>query len=407
MKQILITNLRLFLLFVCLLFNISTYNALGATVNLQTSIKNGVKNYLENHFLNATFIFADKNKILSIGARGIFDQYGTQLKANQKMAIASGTKSITAAGILRLYDQGKLDIHDPISKYFDHHSPIWVKSMPAWANKVTIHHLLTHSSGIAEYYKHLTINTNMYMDGIIRSIINFAAAKPLAFNPGKQYQYCNTNFIILGMIIEKITGLQLADFFEDEFFKPLGMNSSHLATLKDSFVIQQNNSNYPLYPIRYIATPTGGKPKIDLAKFEYMFVPYADGGILSNTGDMITWYRALHHGSILSAKSYKMMTTKYFLVPDKLNRKTYTGYGIFISELATHGYTMIHHSVSKNSISDGGFIPERDFYFTILSNISTAPEDKLDNNINLDQAENQLGITYFREVILKIIEGSR
>ncbi|WPY00937.1 Penicillin-binding protein [Candidatus Trichorickettsia mobilis] len=383
--------------------------ALNITVasasSIQTTIKLTTKKYLATRFLNATFMFANNDGVLDIGAKGIFDLNGTQLKANEKMPIASGTKPITAAAILRLYDQGKLDIQDPISKYLDQKSDVWITKMPDWADDVSIHHLLTHTSGIAEYYMNAPININMSLQDINKSIVSFAASKALAFNPGDQYLYSNTNYIILGMVIEKVSGKRLAQFFNDEFFKPLKMKASYLPSLEESILIQQSNPNRSLYPVRYVAIPTGGKPKLELAKFEYMFVPYADGGVFSNTRDIITWYKALHQGQVLSDKSYKMMITKYLPVPSRSGRKNYTGYGVFISEF-TNGDTLIHHSGSKSGISEAGFIPEQNLYFAILGNVSMESREKISNTIDLDKPENQLDIIYFREAVLTAVEGN-
>lgn len=386
----------------------ATINATANTIDLKDAVNIATKNYLATRFFNATFMFASKDTVLDMGAKGIFDLNGEQLKVNEKMPIASGTKPITAAAILRLYDQGKLDVKDPISKYLIAESDIWTGKMPNWADHISIHNLLTHTSGIAEYYMHTPINTSMSLLEINKSIINFAAQKPLEFNPGDRYQYCNTNFVFLGLIIEKVSGKQLAQFFHDEFFMPLKMKSSYLPSLEESILIQKNDSDHSLYPVRYVAIPTNRKPKLEQAKFDYIFVPYADGGVFSNTRDMITWYKALHQGQILSNKSYKMMTTKYRAVSDKadhMGRKTYTGYGVFISKFP-NGDTMIHHSGSKGAISETGFIAEKELYFAILGNVSMESRDKISKSIDLNKPENQLDIIYFREAVLKSIEDS-
>lgn len=391
--------MRYFFILISMLLYISTTCA-----DIRINIKDAVNQYLATHFLNATFMFANDNEVLNIGAHGIFSLDGTQLKVNEKMPIASGTKPITAAGILRLQDQNKLNVHDKVSKYFGPKSNIWRDKMPDWANDVSIHHLLTHTSGLPEYYMTLTIDANISLHETNRKIVNFAAAGPLRFTPGTEYQYSNTNFIILGLIIEQISSKPLAQFFDDEFFKPLGMKATHLPSYEESLQIQKADPDRAIYPVRYVAIPTNIKPQLEPEQFHSIFVPYADGGVFSNTRDMVTWYKALHQGKLLSKKSYKMMTTQYMRVPNKHGLKSYTGYGIFISKFPS-GDTMIHHSGGvTGAISESGCIIEKNFYFAILGNVSMKIPNYKDKAIDLNNPANQIDIVYFRNAVLQAVE---
>jgi CubicO group peptidase (beta-lactamase class C family) len=366
-------------------------------------IKSAVSKYLAERFLNATFIFADEERVLDMGAKGVSSlETGIQLKVNGEMPIASATKPMTAAAILKLYDLGLLDVHDKVAKYINHDSGLWYGSVPKWAEQVSIHHLLTHSSGLQEYFLKLYLNYDLSLEEMNKSILNFATEAPLQFMPGSKYSYANTNYIILGLIVEKVSGKSFAEFLSSQIFKPLAMKRSHLADHAEYIKIREGLAKNP-YPKRYWVVPTNGKPVLELVKENSYFVPYADGGVISNTADVIKFYRALHGKKILSEKAYKMMTSKYLQIPkDKSGRKTYVGYGLYISELNQRN-TMIHHSGRfEGSMSESGYIPEQKVYFAIIGNVST----KLSHEsvaVDFSKPENQLDLVYFREAVLKDI----
>jgi CubicO group peptidase (beta-lactamase class C family) len=388
-----------------LLFTLVICTSQAFAVDVEEAIKNTVSTYLSDRFLNASFVIADEEKDLVIGAKGLFSTDGLQLKPDQQMPIASGTKSITAAGILRLQEKRLLDVKDKISKYLNDSSTYWGgKEAPKWVNQITLHQLLTHTSGLVEYLPALKIDINKSHADINLEILNFAASEPLNFNPGTKFLYSNTNYVVLGLIIEQVSGKTLNNFFKDEFFDPLGMQSTHLATLKEALQLQ----NFPEttdYPRRYFVIPNNtDKPDFIPAKVDFTLVPYADGGVVSTAHDLITWHRSLHQGKVLSDKSYKMMITKYVQAPNRMGHKNYAGYGIFIFELPS-GNTLIYHAGNAVAIrSEAGYVPEKNLYFAILSNIMVQIPAEMKNKIDPNNVENQLDILYFREAILKTLE---
>ncbi|MGX6960171.1 MAG: serine hydrolase domain-containing protein [Rickettsia endosymbiont of Pentastiridius leporinus] len=372
-----------------------------AVADIQQRIGEAEKEYISNRFLNAVFMFADDYKPLLTAAKGIFALNGDQLKVNEMMPIVSATKPITAAGILRLQEQKLLNVNDKIYKYID--AEMWQGKVPDWAYKVSIHNLLTHSSGIAEYFSFVKLDLNMSKKEAHRKILHFIASKPLEISIGKKFRYSNTNFVILGMIIEKVTKKDLCSFFQDEFFKPLNMKSTSFASYSEAARIQRNvvSSNYP---VRYFITPNNSsKPIFAPVTTDFVALPCADGGIISTPSDLIKWYRGLNNGKILSAKSYKLMTTKYLLAKEIDGRKTYMGYRIYITNL-DHKHVMIHYTGKALGVqSEMGYILPNNLYFAILSNtmvkIPSEEKDKIDMNNPL----NQLGIVYFRDAIINAV----
>lgn len=403
--------------------------------NLKEVVENTTKEYLSTRFVNATFLFADSKEHLVVGAKGVFSLYGEQLRPNQEMPIGASTKPIIAAAILRLQDKGLLNVQDKIFQHIE--QEYWPKGVvPYFAKEITIHNLLTHTSGLPEYNRHIKTDFKMSQRQINKHIIKFIASKSSSLKAKiNKYNYSNSNFIILGMIIEKVSKQDLRNFLHEEFFKPLKMTSTTLATFKQAKEMQKN-SVISYYPLRYYVEPNNGKPQLVLIDSLFPFspkfplIPYADGGIISNVFDLIKWQRALHQGKILSASSYKLMTTKHYLVnlqADKVEtrglldnpmkkknaiinlnqklHKTYTGYGILVAELDNQDI-MFHHPGGSTGFgvrSEVGYIPAQDLYFAILSNVVVRIPNEIQTTIDMNNVANQLDISYFREAIVSIV----
>jgi len=377
----------------------------AATAAIDDKVKTAVADYLSTHFLNAAFMFAGEENDILTGAKGLYSLEGKQLDPHQQMPIASGTKSMTAAAILRLQEKGLLNVKDKITKHLDKKSYIWggVK-IPQSAKQITLHQLLTHTSGIIEYLPALQIDPTLSHSEINKTIIDFAFSKPLEFTPGTEFKYSNTNYVLLGLIIEQVSGKTLANFFQDEIFVPLGMHSTHLASLEEALQIQRSPNSAP-YPHRYFVIPNNTvKPEFAQALVDFFLVPYADGGVISTPQDLVTWHRGLHHGKILSDESYELMTKKYIETPSKTGHKTFSGYGIFIANLGD-GDELLFHSGSAVAIrSEAGYIPQKNLCFAILSNVMFKMPQSSNIEIDSKKPENQLDILYFREAVLKAVK---
>lgn len=183
---------------------------------LSDNVRSYVQEYLDSRFVSCTYSFCEGNEVITSGSKGKFSMDGDEdLKFDQTMPIASATKVMTASIILRLQDRGKLNVKDSVAQHLGKKSGIWKnRKVPKWAKEVTIHHLLTHTSGLPEYFMAVEIDPTKSLNEITRDIANFAAEKQLSFTPGSNYKYCNTNFILLGLIIEHVTKKSLAQVYE-------------------------------------------------------------------------------------------------------------------------------------------------------------------------------------------------
>lgn len=186
-----------------LLFIVLIISNLGSFADMQQRISDAEQNYMNSRFLNAVFMFADDSNFLLRSAKGLFALNGEQLSANEVKPIASATKPITAAAILRLQDRKLLNVQDKNSKHID--PQIWEGKEPAWVHKISIPNLLTHTSGLVEYFNNVTLDLHMSQQDINKIILRYAASKPLEVPIGKKFKYSNTDFIILGMIIERVS----------------------------------------------------------------------------------------------------------------------------------------------------------------------------------------------------------
>lgn len=267
-----------------------------------------------------------------------------------KFRIASLTKQFTAASILLLEERGKLSVKDPVSKY--------IPNLPEPWQPITLHQLLTHTSGIPAPSPDSAADKQFDRTGATpQQLLQDAQSKPLDFPPGSRLAYSNRGYILLGMVIEKVSGQTYADFLHDNIFSPLGMTGSgyDVATA----LLLHRASGYSLQD-GHLAN----------ADFVDMSVPFSAGGLYSTVEDLYRWNEALATpGKLLSAKSLAQMFAVY--------PETSTNGGL------NYGYgTVITHRFGKVLYSHGGGVtgfqssiqryPHEHICIVILSNLDPA-----------------------------------
>jgi CubicO group peptidase (beta-lactamase class C family) len=263
-----------------------------------------------------------------------------------KFRLGSITKQFTATAILQLAEEGKLSVNDPVSKYY--------KEAPASWAKITLHHLLTHTSGIPSYtdlpgFFDKASKNDLTPVGIIR----LTQDKPLEFEPGTSWKYDNTGYIILGYVIEQVSGEKYADYLNHHIFAPLGMKATGYDVFEE--VIPHRASGYEF-----------GKTWTN-APYLAMSLPYAAGSLYSTVDDLLIWDQALLKDQPLKAESEAKMFTPY--------SHNY-GYGWFIDEEAGH------HRVSHEGGINGfntliSRFPSDGVTIIVLSNVNTGSVGKI------------------------------
>lgn len=250
-----------------------------------------VKWYVDNnHFMGTVLVVQDKQVLINQGYGYADVEWNVPNSETTKLRIGSMSKQFTAAAILLLEEQGKLNVNDLVKS----HMP----DAPASWDNITIFNLLTHTSGIPNFtalpnYNKLKVNatTPQQLIALFRDL-------PLKFNPGEQWEYSNSGYEVLGFLIEKISGESYQHFIVNNIFKPLGMNNSGYDS--NSEIIMRRASGYSF-----------GPNGLRNADFINMSVPYAAGGIYSTTPDLLRWEQGLFGEKIISAKSLKKMTTPF------------------------------------------------------------------------------------------------
>ncbi len=260
-----------------------------------------VENYLSDQNFNGSFLLhIDAEDIVSKG-------YGYSDKATQSMNspetifhIGSVTKQFTAAAILILEEQGLLSVDDPVSKY--------INGIPNGDN-ITIHHLLIHSSGLSEYTDAINWDDNDYLslNKNPETLIDLINNEPILFSPNEEFQYCNTNYLLLGYIIEIVSGESYGGFLQQNIFTPLNMASTEVYTMNF-------DSRYAV-GYRILNENTVSESE----KF-HPSISYAAGAIASTTLDLYKWHNALKEGTLLSVASTNKMFQSYIAAG-------YGGYG--------------------------------------------------------------------------------
>jgi CubicO group peptidase (beta-lactamase class C family) len=207
-----------------------------------------------------------------------------------KFHLASITKQFTATAILMLQERGKLNVQDPICKY--------LADCPAAWQQVTIHHLLTHSSGIPNFTDFPDwLQTRAQPSTFASTVLRFKD-KPLDFQPGEKYNYSNSGYILLGYIIEKISGRTYEGFLRDSIFVPLRMLNTGYDDNK--VLIEHRAIGYSREGIRLVRAP-----------YLNMSTVKAAGGLYSTVEDLFIWSQALDTEKLLSKKSLDAMFTIY------------------------------------------------------------------------------------------------
>ncbi|HUT38750.1 MAG TPA: serine hydrolase [Methanoregula sp.] len=218
--------------------------------------------------------------------------------------IGSNTKQFTAAGIMKLQEQGKLTITDPVSLY--------IPGAPRWKD-IRIYHLLNHTSGIpSEGGFLLTDPADIALPELVKRFANL----PLTFEPGKGYTYSNNGYITLSYIIEQASGMPFDEYLRENIFLPLGLTSTGQDNARDVFA--NRASGY--------TTMDGKHIHYDL---QNIYNSWGAGSLHSTTEDLFLWERAFHTpGAILSSQSTDAMAKNgYGIVQATFGNRTVIGHG--------------------------------------------------------------------------------
>lgn len=384
----------------CLLL---TSSSVFASSEIKGKVLNSLKNFAKDHRIQATYEISVDGDVIVTGAQGYSDfEQNKRLSRAQLMPVLSLTKQLTSAAILLLQDRSLINVNDEISQYSKAFEGLWgAEPMPVWMRNITIHDLLTHSSGLIDYVGRIEVTKEIGRKGFEKSLGTLIKAYKKSFETGAKYSYNNTNYYLLGLIIEEISGKDLGIFMKSEFFDPIGMKSSYILSYEQAIDIQQCEAS-EIFPIRYFASPSETVPKFSPAPKVNLLAPGGDSGMVSTVHDLVKWNNALHSGKILSKTSYKKMIKPYFKVIDKRSGyNSQIGYGLYISKL-NNGKIYYNHTTEGHGIRcDAGYIPEDAISLAIISNVNFIVPEGMASRVDFRKPENQIDIKYLRNAMLE------
>lgn len=297
----------------------------------------GVFNYNEG-FMGSVLV-AHKGKVVFKKSYGYANREWTIPNTlDTKFRIASVTKPFTAILVLQLVEANKIALHDPITRY--------LKDYPKQTgDQITIHHLLTHTSGLV---RNIDINEKEFHSPA--QLVDAFKNEPLQFPPGEQFSYSNAGYVLLGHLMEEITGKSYAEILKEQILEPLKMENS--GYFRHRIIVGKRSSGYQNNFIDYN----------NANYFDYSNA-YAAGGIYSTVEDLLCFDQALYNEVLLSEKTLKLAFSKH--IADK-------HYGGFYG----YGWEIIEKSIGNSNekietISHTGALPDYCAIFTRIPSSKT------------------------------------
>ena len=265
---------------------------------------------------------------------------GRPINADMVFGIGSVTKTLTSTTLMRMQQDGLIDLDDPIST--------WIPSTPNIDPSITVRQLLSHRSGLAEYSM-----TQEYRSAVLANANRiFKPEELLAFikeplaNRGGAFNYCNTNYLLAGMIISKITGKGAGDAYRQYIFSGLTMDSTYMG-VEDSIPVEM--------AVRWMGTQSGQNVSINAA----FSGAWTAGAVFSTAREIATFMRALHRGEVVSQASVKEMHTYTDTVT----------YGLGVSRQILAGNVVLGHTGSiRGYESIVLYVPSIDVGLAVLVN---------------------------------------
>lgn len=307
----------------------------------------------------AAILVAKNGKTIFRQGYGLADLATRQpIDPGMAFRLGSVTKQFTAAAILLLEEQGKLNVRDDFRKH--------LPGFPDKGASITIEHLLTHTSGIPCFTGFSEYEANMATDMTVEGMLATFQDLPLEFTPGERFEYCNSGYFLLGAIIEAASGMSYADYLAHYMFTPLGM-------LHTAYEGHQRN------PVTQVCGYSHDEEKFVPADPLSMSQPYAAGALVSTVDDLARWDLAISSGQLLPETSWHKAFTPYTLADGS---STGYGYGWEVREL--QGRPKLEHDGGINGFATHAMrLPGHGLFIAVLTNSDSgiADAEELANQI--------------------------
>lgn len=288
-----------------------------------------------------------------VSALGVADKKTKEkMTINDHFRVGSITKTFTATALLQLVDQGKLSLDDKIGKY--------VENVPN-GNEITLRQLANMTSGLPNYSENDTWVREMLEDRTRvwtpKELLKAAFSQPILFKPGEKFYYCNTNYILLELVIEKISGIELNEYLEKNIFEPLNLTNTSFPL--DNKIPKPFSHGYSKQ------TLTGVERDVT---FESPSWAFSAGAIISNLHDLKIWAEALGTGKLLNKKAFeeRLQWVPEDKMPPSL-REAKGKYGLGIA--STNGW-LLHNGDLPGYNSVAAYLPAEKAIFVCLVNMN-------------------------------------
>ena len=331
------------------LFFLASYSQAQTAPSLSPELRSSV-DQIAQQVLKTTKVPSASIAVVQDGKIAYLQAYGaakldphTAATPQMRYSIGSISKQFTAAAILLLAEEGKLSLDDPVSKY--------VPGLTD-ANQITIRQLLSHTSGYQDYWPQDYVPPLMLHPISAQGIMDRWAKIPLDFQPGTKWQYSNTNYVIAGVIVEKVSGMPLLQFLSQRVFTPLGMTS-----------VADTNANKlpPTDPTGYFSYALGPLHPAPKEGKGWMF---AAGELAMTAEDLAKWDISLINQTVLKPASYREMETEVVL---KNGVGTQYGLGVFVRD--ANGHRVLSHGGEVSGfVSDNIVMPDDKIAVVVLTN---------------------------------------
>ena len=301
--------------------------------------------------INAEIIFPDGSRWSGAGGLADIDR-SLPVTADTTFVVGSITKTFVTAAIMELKEDGDLSIDDPLSN--------WLPDYPNSAN-ITLAQLMSHTSGLFDYFQHVDYNLRVFNEPdhewTPQEILTDFWRNPYC-EPGTCYQYSNTNFVLLGMVLERETDQELSELLRERFFEPLELDETFSQC--EAPPPPGSARGYLVRPERAVGLDDGTdyRPTTSAAT-----VACAVGDIVSTSSDLADWARTLYGGQLLEARSLALMTDYEY--------SAYAGgtYGLGTRTRVVEGVRLFGHTGSLRGFDAAMWhAPEVDLTMVVLTN---------------------------------------
>lgn len=326
----------------------------------EQKIKNELLTYLTSLEKNRNFsgqVLVERNGRVLVDRSYGYGDYEKKVKATNVMSFSVGsvTKQFTAAAIVQLQEQGKLSYEDKVSKYLN--------NVP-FGDKITIQQLLTHTSGLKNFNENPDFGKLKLSDMTFDKLIALVSEEPLNFEPGTDWSYSNTGYLVLGTVVEKISGESLEIYLEKNIFKPAGLEHTSASYRKEQKVVDAKGY------VGYLEVVPDETDAIELNG------ALGAGYLCSTAEDLYKWDLALQSGKIVSKESLAKVFGKY----GDTKRMGFYGYGWFIQK-GSVGEEISHGGNTSGFTSLNSIYTEKNAHVILITNKAYAGLAGINRNI--------------------------